>query len=108
MRLHHSLTAAAGALLLALALPTSAHAAAGEFNYTTSTGQTAGIADPQSGICINLPEATAENPADSPQNFTDATATVFLDTDCEGDTYTAMNPGKKLDANTQLRSVIFS
>ncbi|MGW1643090.1 hypothetical protein [Streptomyces lavendulae] len=106
MRLHQSLTAAAGALLLTLALPTSAHAAAGDFLYTASTGQTASLADPQSGICLNLPEATEENPANSPQNFTDAT--VFLETDCNGDTYTVMNPGKKLDTHTQLRSVIFS
>ncbi|MFB7058972.1 hypothetical protein ACFCXT_38345 [Streptomyces vinaceus] len=108
MRLHHTLTAATGALLLTLALPTSAHATTGDFNYKTSTGQDAGLSDPASGICLNLPEATAENPANSPENLTASTATVFLEADCEGDTYTAMNPGKKLDANTQIRSVIFS
>ncbi|MFF3863315.1 hypothetical protein [Streptomyces sp. NPDC002209] len=108
MRSRHTLAAAAGALLLTLTLPTSAHAATGDFLYKTSTGQSAAIADPESNICINLPETTEEAPGNSPENFTTSTATVFLETDCNGDTYTAMNPGKRLDANTQIRSVIFS
>ncbi|MFD8019002.1 hypothetical protein ACFV6G_01040 [Streptomyces lavendulae] len=108
MRLHHSLTTAAGALLLALALPTSAHAATGDFQYKASDGQDAVLADPDSAICLNLPGTSQEAPGDSPQNFTNATATVFLETDCNGDTYTTLNPGQKADANTRIRSVIFS
>ncbi|MFE3762496.1 hypothetical protein ACFXPI_12110 [Streptomyces sp. NPDC059104] len=106
MRSRHALTAATSALLLAL--PTSAHAATGDFNYKTSTGQSTGIADPDSSICINLPGTSEEAPGNSPENLTSSTATVFTETDCNGDTYTVMNPGKRLDANTQIRSVIFS
>ncbi|MFK0223698.1 hypothetical protein ACIQWN_36625 [Streptomyces vinaceus] len=47
-------------------------------------------------------------PAQSPWNRTDATATVFLDFNCDGDTYYVMTPGKKLGPLLKFRSVIFS
>ncbi|WP_327072534.1 hypothetical protein OG196_05030 [Kitasatospora purpeofusca] len=59
-------------------------------------------------MCINPPDTTEEAPGNSPQNLTISTATVFLETDCNGDTYSAMDPGKKLGEDTKIRSVIFS
>ncbi|MGW7056938.1 hypothetical protein ACWGHM_00150 [Streptomyces sp. NPDC054904] len=108
MRLHQTLGAIVGALLLALAVPTSAHATTGDFAYKTGTGQEATVSDAASGQCINLPGTTEEAPGHSPQNLTISTATVFLDTDCDGDTYSAIEPGKKLGEEVKVRSVIFS
>nr|BEK65083.1 hypothetical protein KPHV_23100 [Kitasatospora purpeofusca] len=108
MRLRNSLVAAAGALLITLAVPTSAHAATGDFLYKVGPGVPAGLADPRSRECINLFGATEDHPAFAPENFTTSTATVFLDFDCDGDTYYVMNPGKKLGNRLKLRSVIFS
>ncbi|MFD7454211.1 hypothetical protein [Kitasatospora sp. NPDC059827] len=50
--------------------------------------------------------ATEANPAYAPKNLT--TATVFLDFNCEGDTYYTMNPGKILGNRLKFRSVVFS
>ncbi|MEW1908417.1 hypothetical protein AB0442_08155 [Kitasatospora sp. NPDC085895] len=108
MRLRNSLLAAAGALLITLAVPSSASAATGDFLYKVGPGIPAGIADPESGQCVNLFGATEDHPAFAPENLTDSTATVFLDFDCSGDTYFVMNPGKKLGDRLKLRSVIFS
>ncbi|MGV9263797.1 hypothetical protein ACWDRR_03910 [Kitasatospora sp. NPDC003701] len=108
MRLHRTLGATAGALLLALALPSPVHATTGDFLYKTATGQEAGLPDAASGRCINLDGATEQDPAHSPRNFTTSTATVFLETDCDGDTYVAMDPGKELGEDTKIRSVVFS
>ncbi len=108
MRRHRTLGTTVGALLLALAVPTSAHSTTGDFLYRTSTGQEAGLSDQSSRVCVNLPDTTEEAPGDSPQNLTTSTATVFLETDCNGDTYSAVDPGKKLGEDTKIRSVIFS
>ncbi|MEU6236101.1 hypothetical protein [Kitasatospora sp. NPDC047058] len=108
MRLRNAVIAAASAVVLALAVPTSANAAVGEFLYKVGPGVPAGIADPESGTCIDLFGATEENPAFAPSNFTNSTATVFLDFDCAGDTYYVMNPGKVLGDRLKLRSVVFS
>ncbi|MFD8695472.1 hypothetical protein [Kitasatospora purpeofusca] len=110
MRLHRTLGAPVGALLVALAVAVSpsAHATTGDFFYKTSTGEKAGISDQTSGVCINLPATTEEAPGNSPENYTVSTATVFLETDCNGDTYTAMDPGKKLGEDVKVRSVVFS
>ncbi|GLX41329.1 hypothetical protein Sros01_74020 [Streptomyces roseochromogenus] len=108
MRLHRTLGATVGALLLALAVPASARATTGDFLYKTSAGQGAGVSDADSGICVNLPGTTAQEPGHSPQNFTVSTATVFAEQDCEGDSYTAMDPGTKLGEDRKVGSVIFS
>ncbi|MCS0604753.1 hypothetical protein NX794_26560 [Streptomyces sp. LP11] len=108
MQLRHTLGAAAGALLLALVVPTSAHAATGDFVYRTSTGHESGLANPRSGVCTNLAGTSAEHPGHSPWNLTNSTATVFLEPDCEGDTFYVMNPGKKLGSRLKLSSVVFS
>ncbi|MFE6747145.1 hypothetical protein ACFVGM_14915 [Kitasatospora purpeofusca] len=110
MRLRNSLVAAAGALLITLAVPTSANAAVGEFLYSVGPlpGIPAGLADPESSECINVFGATEQHPAYAPKNLTTATATVFLDFNCDGDTYYTMNPGKILGNRLKFRSVVFS
>ncbi|MFE1381928.1 hypothetical protein ACFW6S_23640 [Streptomyces sp. NPDC058740] len=113
MRLRSTLIASASALLLALTVTNPAQAATGDFNYTyigsggiSVSGQ---LADPESGVCINIPETVGNNfPAIAPRNFTGSTATVFLDADCDGDTYYVMSPGKILGDRLRLRSVVFS
>ncbi|MFD5083427.1 hypothetical protein ACFWOG_12410 [Kitasatospora sp. NPDC058406] len=108
MRLRTTAAAALGALALLVSVPTSAQAATGDFLYKVGPGVPAGLADPESRECINLFGATEDHPAFAPENFTTSTATVFLDFNCDGDTYYVMNPGKKLGNRLKLRSVIFS
>ena len=107
MRLRNTV-AAAGALLLVLSVPASAFAADGVFEYRYGSGIPGSLVDPDSGSCIDLPEAGPDTPAYAPKNFTDRTATVFVDFECNGDTYYVMNPGKKLGDKLKLHSVIFS
>ncbi|WP_432064968.1 hypothetical protein [Streptomyces sp. C10-9-1] len=113
MRLRSTLTAGLGALALLVALPASpASAATGDFAYAyagpggiTLNGT---LADPESGVCIDVPETVGNDvPAFAPRNRTDATATVFLEAGCEGDTYFVMNPGQNLGHRLQFRSVAF-
>ncbi|MFJ3220071.1 hypothetical protein ACIPLC_29655 [Kitasatospora sp. NPDC086801] len=108
MRLRNTALAVASAVALVLAVPTSANAATGDFLYRVGPGVPAGLADPESGQCINLFGATEKDPAFAPENFTTSTATVFLDFDCNGDVFYVMNPGKKLGDRLKLRSVVFS
>ncbi|MFF3003357.1 hypothetical protein ACFVTF_11170 [Kitasatospora sp. NPDC057940] len=110
MRLRNTVLAVASAVALVLAVPTSANATVGDFLYKVGRlpGVPAGLADPRSGECINLFGATEADPAFAPENLTRSTATVFLDFDCEGDVFYAMNPGKKLGDRLKLRSVVFS
>ncbi|MEV7359017.1 hypothetical protein [Kitasatospora sp. NPDC091276] len=108
MRLRNTALAVASAVALVLAVPTSAGAATGDFLYKVGPGVPAGLADPESGKCINLFGATEKDPAFAPENFTTSTATVFLDFDCDGDVFYVMNPGKKLGDRLKLRSVVFS
>ncbi|MFD4531580.1 hypothetical protein ACFWNL_25325 [Kitasatospora sp. NPDC058397] len=110
MRLRNTALAVASAVALVLAVPTSANAATGDFLYKVGRlpGTPAGLADPESRVCINLFGATDKDPAFAPENLTTSTATVFLDYDCDGDVYYVMNPGKKLGDRLKLRSVIFS
>ncbi|WP_031078844.1 hypothetical protein [Streptomyces sp. NRRL WC-3742] len=108
MRLRNAALAVASAAALVLSAPLSANAATGDFLYKVGPGVPAGIADPESGKCIDLFGATEAAPAFAPDNFTTSTATVFLDFGCNGDTYYVMNPGKRLGDRLKLRSVIFS
>ncbi|MEU9074600.1 hypothetical protein ACFYUY_10020 [Kitasatospora sp. NPDC004745] len=110
MRLRNTVLALASAATLVLAVPTSATAATGDFLYRVGVppiGIPTGLADPESRVCIDLPDI-GNLPAFAPENFTTSTATVFLDAHCDGDTYYVMNPGKKLGDRLRLRSVIFS
>ncbi|MFF7993459.1 hypothetical protein ACFZDG_27170 [Kitasatospora xanthocidica] len=108
MRLRNTVLAAVSAAALVLAVPTSANAASGDFLYKVGPRIPAGIADPESGKCIDLFGATENDPAFAPENFTTSTATVFLDFGCDGDVFYVMNPGKKLGDRLKLRSVVFS
>ncbi|MEY9847862.1 hypothetical protein ABH940_004962 [Streptacidiphilus sp. BW17] len=108
MRLRNAVTSAAAALLLTLALPAAAHAADGEFRYQFGPGLTSSLDEPPSGECIDIPEAALDSPAYAPQNFTDVTATVFLDFGCSGDTYHVMPPGAVRGQRLIVRSVVFS
>jgi hypothetical protein len=108
MRLRNAVLAAVGALTLVLAVPGSALGATGHFQYEVGPGIARALSNPPSRDCINLPGATEEDPAFSPWNDTDATAVVFLDEDCHGDTFYVMPPGKRLGPRLKLRSVSFS
>ncbi|WP_369203101.1 hypothetical protein [Streptomyces sp. PU-14G] len=105
--------AAASALVLLVALPNSASAATGQFRYTYTTEEgyeaVGFLNHPDSGQCIDLPApGSAPGSASSaPKNHTDATATVFVDADCEG-AYYVLPPGKGASDRLQLRSVVFS
>ncbi|MEW9513878.1 hypothetical protein [Streptomyces bacillaris] len=108
MRLRPVLAAAAGALLITVSVPNSASAATGEFRYRGPLLGSHTLLDPSSRECINIPQATNLLPAQSPQNFTTSTATIFLDFDCDGDTFTVLNPGQSGGILVKFRSVVFS
>lgn len=99
--------AAIGATLDSDATDALAKRTVGDFFYRTATGQEAGLADPASGRCINLPSTSEDAPGDSPRNFCASRAIVFLEPDCEGDTYFVMKPGTKLGPRLKLSSVVF-
>ncbi|MCN9242367.1 hypothetical protein NGF19_16470 [Streptomyces sp. RY43-2] len=108
------LGAASSALVLLLAAPGSASAATGQFrySYTTEEGYEAVgfLNNPDSGTCINLhgPGSEPGSPGRAPKNRTDATATVFLGADCEGDIYYTLRPGAGAGDRLLVRSVVFS
>ncbi|MFF7331986.1 hypothetical protein ACIQU5_19520 [Streptomyces sp. NPDC090306] len=115
MRIRHSVAAALGALVLVVTLPASAQAATGQFRYTYTTTEgyeaTGFLNDPPSGQCINLYGVGSEDlaPAHSPKNRTDATATVFLHADCQGESYFTLRPHTGAGSERlHVRSVVFS
>ncbi|MFJ3892936.1 hypothetical protein [Streptomyces sp. NPDC090083] len=109
-----TLVAGLGALALFVTLPASpASAASGEFRYIYvgpgGIDLDKGLTDPQSGVCIDIPETVGNNvPALAPSNETDSTVTVFKDADCAGDVYFTMDPGKRLSRRLEFRSAIFA
>ncbi|MFB7911289.1 hypothetical protein ACFC1T_33125 [Kitasatospora sp. NPDC056076] len=107
MRLRNAFLAVASAAALVLAVPMSANAATGDFLYKVGPGVQTGLADPESRVCIDVPE-TGADPAFAPENLTTSTATVFLEEHCDGDVFRTMNPGTKLGNRLKFRSVIFS
>ncbi|UQX00377.1 peptidase inhibitor family I36 protein [Streptomyces sp. RerS4] len=114
MLLRRAAVAAFGAFTLLLAVPSSASAAVGEFQYTfvtpDGTPQRAVLNDPVSGECITLPEAAdpGADPAHSPRNRTTSTATVFVEPDCSGDWFTLRPLTGRGSERLKLRSVVFS
>ncbi|NUS15661.1 MAG: hypothetical protein HOY69_30420 [Streptomyces sp.] len=96
-----------------MAAPGSAAAATGQFRYTYTTAEgyeaVGFMNNPASGECINLPApgSVPGTASRAPQNRTDAIATVYLDADCQGDTYT-LPPGSGASDRLLLRSVAFS
>ncbi|MFG2622438.1 hypothetical protein ACGFXC_32940 [Streptomyces sp. NPDC048507] len=115
MRVRNAAIAAFGAMSLVLTIPTSASAAIGEFQYryTDANGHhhIRALLDPAGQQCITLPEVAdpATMPADSPRNRTTASATVFAEADCEGDTYYTLRPLTGYGTTKmKIRSVAFS
>ncbi|WP_447035555.1 hypothetical protein [Streptomyces sp. DSM 118878] len=114
MRLHSAFPTVLGAALLLVAVPGSASAATGQFRYSYETveGHEASgfLRNPPNGRCINLHGVGQENPqpGHSPKNRTDAWATVFTDTDCEGDTFRLRPHTGGASERLKVRSVIFN
>ncbi|MEU2129405.1 hypothetical protein ACFC5Z_12470 [Streptomyces sp. NPDC056004] len=115
MRLRSTVAAAFGALALIVAVPASADAATGDFSYTYTgldgSPQIGFLLDPPSRVCITLPEVadpSSSNPAHTPWNFTDSSATVFSGPGCEGDYFTLRPDGGHASSRLKLRSVVFS
>ncbi len=97
--------------VLAAAAP-QALAADGYFSYVYDVGgerQEGMVVDPPNGLCITLPEVAdpGSEPAFSPSNFTDAPATVFTGTHCDGDRFTLRAEGGHASDRLKLRSVRF-
>lgn len=115
MLLRRILAVAFGTAVLVLATSTVAEAAGGAFTYrytgTDGTPQLGMLVDPASRDCVTLPEVADVSttlPADSPRNYTDATATVFTEPDCEGDYFTLRPLTGHGSERLKLRSVVFS
>ncbi|MFE1560545.1 hypothetical protein ACFW6V_36860 [Streptomyces sp. NPDC058734] len=115
MRLRRASIAALGAFTLLLAVPSSASAAVGEFQYTyiglDGQPHIRILLDPESRECVTLPEVAdpdASQPAHSPRNRTTSTATVFTEPDCTGDWFTLRPLVGRGSERLKLRSVVFS
>jgi hypothetical protein len=115
MRLRQTAAAALGALALVVTLPGSAHAASGEFIYSYrdvhGNVQRAALVDPASRECHTLAEVAdpeLTEPAFSPRNRTDASATVFTEPDCRGDYFTLRPHTGQGSERLKVRSVVFS
>ncbi|WP_030666284.1 hypothetical protein [Streptomyces rimosus] len=113
MRLRSAFPAVLGAVLLLAAVPGSAAAASGQFrySYTTVDGDEASgfLNNPPGGRCIDLHGVGEDNPkpGHSPKNRTDAWATVFTDTDCEGNSFRLKPRTGGASERLKVRSVIF-
>ncbi|MER5858215.1 hypothetical protein ABT131_21750 [Streptomyces sp900105245] len=90
--------------------------ATGQFRYTYTNAEgydpVGFLNDPPSGQCINLPApAAAEGAAATATVFLDADCsgdTYFLDADCSGDTYLTLPAAADASDRLLLRSVVFS
>ncbi|WP_328924255.1 hypothetical protein OG429_06115 [Streptomyces sp. NBC_00190] len=114
MRLRTAAVAAVSALTLLVAVPGSATAATGEFEYSyiglSGEPQRAFLFDPEGHECMVIPEAADPNssePAFSPRNRTDALARVFTNPDCTGDEFDLRPYTGRGSERLKLRSVIF-
>ncbi|WP_327293628.1 MULTISPECIES: hypothetical protein [unclassified Streptomyces] len=108
-------TATLGAAALTLTFSGSARAAEGDFTYVfhdqSGAPHPGSLTSPPSRECITLPQVAEEwftPSADTPRNFTDATATVFTGIDCRGDHFTLRPFGGHASERLKLRSVVFS
>ncbi|MFE6843779.1 hypothetical protein [Streptomyces sp. NPDC057686] len=114
MRLRTAVVAAAGALTLLVAVPGSASAATGEFEYSyvglDGQPRQERFSDPEDYTCVVIPEVADPNssePAFSPRNRTDAHARVFTGADCTGDHFDLRPFTGYGSARLKLRSVVF-
>ncbi|MFI0462501.1 MULTISPECIES: hypothetical protein [Saccharopolyspora] len=112
MRLRATVAAALGAAGLLLSLPGSALAADGEFSYWvegTNAYHQRALLDPAGRLCHRLELPNPEAPAYGVRNNTDATAIVFLDSNCSSDVYYyVLQPGQQAPRDVAVRSVTFS
>ncbi|MCX4524432.1 MULTISPECIES: hypothetical protein [unclassified Streptomyces] len=115
MRLRTAAVAAAGALTLLIAVPGSASAATGEFEYSyvglDGQPRQESLFDPEGRECIVIPEVAdpgSSEPAFSPRNRTDAFARVFTNPDCTGDEFDLRPYSGRGSERLKLRSVRFS
>ncbi|MFE7053931.1 hypothetical protein ACFVAO_01795 [Streptomyces californicus] len=114
MRLRSALASALGVGVLLITTPATAAAATGQFryDYMTPEGYEASgfLISPPSGQCLNLPGVGEDNPqpAHSPKNRTDAWATVFTDTNCEGDSFPLRPRTGGASERLKVRSVVFN
>ncbi|MCQ4206575.1 hypothetical protein [Streptomyces longispororuber] len=115
MRLRSTVAAAFGALALAIALPTSASAATGDFSYwfvgMDGEPQSVTLHDPAGPGCVPVAEAAdpaSSEPAFAPHNDTDEWVMVFTEPDCTGDSWTLRPHGNPTTEDLKLRSVYFT
>lgn len=111
--LRRSIAAAAASIALVVTVPHPASAATGEFQYTYAGDFgdriTGSLEDPDSRVCITLPEVADPDSTESafaPRNMTDSPVTMFTGPDCDGDYY-SLRPGGKASDRLKLRSVVF-
>lgn len=111
MRLRTALAAVTAAFALVLSTAGSSSAATGDFLYVSLDLNNVQIqqelSNPDNGVCIEL-EGTANLPALLGRNFTTSVATVFQDSNCDGDTFWVVNQGAFVPLTSRFRSVIFS
>ncbi|WP_406345771.1 hypothetical protein [Streptomyces sp. NBC_00648] len=105
----------AGSFALLLAVSGTANAATGDFSYEFTgldgSAQSATLHDPESRLCITIPEAAdpgASEPAFAPHNNTDEYALVFTEPDCTGDSWTLRPHGRPASDRLKLRSVFLA
>jgi hypothetical protein len=109
MRVSSVFVAAASASLLFLAVPGSASAADGHFEYTyvdqDGERHRTELTDPPSTECVDLPHLTG-HPAYDVDNETGSTAILFEDAGCEGESH-PLPPGASASNRLLVRSVLF-
>ncbi|MFG2147211.1 hypothetical protein ACGFRG_23885 [Streptomyces sp. NPDC048696] len=108
MRLRHTLGAALGALVLAVSVPSSAHAVEGSFDYhygdpaNPSNGQ---LLDPKVQYCYNTTElAGTPQVAFGARNELSSTVVIYADEECTG-TKTTLKPGGEVANDITFKSV---
>ncbi|MFE9839081.1 hypothetical protein ACFYP4_28670 [Streptomyces sp. NPDC005551] len=114
MRLRSARAALLGAALLVTLASAPASAATGQFRYDYVTAEgyqaTGFLNSPPSEQCLDLPGVGQDNPqpAHSPKNRTDATATVFAEAGCQGNYFTLRPHTGGVSERLKVRSVVFS
>ncbi|MEW2371425.1 hypothetical protein AB0940_18985 [Streptomyces sp. NPDC006656] len=113
MRPRAMASAAACALTLLLAAPAPASAAQGDFTYAYNDAngmQYGSLMNPKSKTCITIPQVADPNstePAFSPNNETDKSASVYLNPDCTGSRF-SLKAKSRLASRVKFRSVKFA